>query len=142
MKFPLMLLGGKGTPAGPVGSDATTTTFGHQMAVDCAARTSRLFLFLFNTFTFVLVFHKSLTYSNNQVSTGIPDGVESSNGGAGRLPTIAGITNPLVKMTTDVESPSSAALTAATILTSTVGETTNLLNRRRRSRGTPSRTSP
>jgi hypothetical protein len=80
------------------------------------------FFYFYSTLLhFVLVIHKSLTYSNNQVSTGITDGVESSNGDAGRHTTIAGITKSLVKMSTGGDSPSSAALTAATNLTSTDG---------------------
>ena len=72
---------------------------------------------MFSFFTY-----KSLTYSNNQVSTGTFDGVESSNGGAARLPTIAGITDSLVKMTTGGDfSPSSAVLPGANLQNSTDG---------------------
>ena len=43
MKFLLKMHGEKRKPAGPIGFYATTPTFGHQMAVDRAARTSCLF---------------------------------------------------------------------------------------------------
>ena len=80
------------------------------------------FYFYSTRLHFVLVFHKSLTNSNNQVSTGTDDGVESSNGGAGRLPTIAGVTNSLVKMTTGGDfSPSSDVLPGANLQNSTDG---------------------